>query len=216
MSKILTEYLYLDELMKRWGCDISMISALRKYSKTNYQLLKLYVIIEERIGVNGDKIAIVDYLQSPLENTPPDTIKKLVADIDNIQRVENQNSTALRFNGTDYITTRPGAICGKWTKSGEIVRLFPEDKETKRLLHEGIITLANEYNPHTKQKIKQHGILSVIIEMRNNKSEREIARFLKDNGLSSSQIGALLHPDPLGAEKETIISYGKRLLKSTD
>lgn len=219
MAKILTEYLYLNELMTRWGCDLRLISTLRKYTKNNQVLLKLWVVTEERTGPDGERSAIVDYLNSSMEDTPVDILKQVVADVDNIQRVENNNSTALRFLGTDYLVMSNGAVCGQWLSRGTVVRLFPEDRETKRLVDAGAIVAATEHNPSaqdgTAPLLAGHGVLSTIINMRNdNKSESEIAHFLKDGGLSISQVGALLYPDPLNTPQNTISSYAKRLLNS--
>lgn len=58
-----------------------------------------------------------------------------------------------------------------------------------------------------------HGVLSVIINMRKDKNdESSIAEFLKQKKLSISQIGVLLHPDPLHVGQEAISSHAKRLL----
>jgi len=216
MAKILTEYLYLDELMERWSCDIRLISTLRKYTKDSQVLLKLWKVSNESIDQDGCRSAIVDYLSSAIEDVLPDDLKMVVADAENVQRVENNNGTVLRANGTDYIVLKRGSICWKWQQACTIVRLFPEDAETKRLLRDGYILAAADYRPSGDAILPtadSYGVLSSIIKMRNEeKPEHEIAAFLKTGGLSISQIGALLHPDPLGVGQDAISSHAKRLL----
>lgn len=218
MAKILTEYFYLNELMTRWGCDLKLISTLRQYTKNSQVLLKLWVVTEERNGPDGSRSAIVNYLNSAMEDTPADTLKRVVADVDNVHRVENNNDTALRFHGTDYLVMRYGAVCGRWLPAGTVIRLFPEDKETRRLVAAGVVVAANEYNPSSQDSASQftgHGVLSIIINMRNDgKQESEIAHFLKKGGLSIAQVGALLYLGPLNTPQNTIASHAKRLLNS--
>lgn len=64
--------------------------------------------------------------------------------------------------------------------------------------------------------INQHGALSVVVKMLEGGSTKEdIASFLKGKSLSYSQIGILLHADPLSVSGDAVTMCAKRLLGIT-
>jgi hypothetical protein len=58
------------------------------------------------------------------------------------------------------------------------------------------------------------GALKVVCDMRRGEMlDKEIAKHLRGKGLSKSQIGALLHENPLNVTHEAITTFIKRMLK---
>lgn len=91
----------------------------------------------------------------------------------------------------------------------ERIKQLEKALESKKAHIEELNNKYADYNKHTPDS---SGI-AVVLKMRNaGDSEQKIAAHLKEQGLSYSHIGALLHNNPLGTSNEAVNKHAKRLL----
>ena len=129
---------------------------------------------------------------------------------------DNEKNFALYRNDVEAYMKEKGMViyqeAGLVEKNIALENAFEDTKKQLAIAKERIAEL--EAALANKTDCDGHGVLSFIINLRmDGKDEESIALFLKQHGLSTSQVGVLLHPDPLSVGQAAISSHAKRLLK---
>ena len=205
-----TEVMTVDFLAERWDVPWQLLRSGIESGHIAYRMMPLIIGVHERKGSvrYGYKLVIPLEEVLRLENEHPELARLALEHADRLERKKQQESKRLEAQ-----------------QNRLLARLKKTISERKLTLEDAIQILAAYTGKEESDGRSEKGggsdqtspeatsIVAVMQRLRAaGKSEAEIAVLLKEHGLSFSQIGVLLHPAPLQASRETLISYAKRLL----